>query len=140
MANLWKMNATQHQRFVCVVATPDNWTQEDVETHYKNYGEDGQFTEDLNSVEWVWGDAWEVTGMLIEDADEDLTHLETMNTEAIIEAMRVLKLTAQNVRDDYINANGPTQQELDDSYGQMLKNISSVQDELTRQLDQLEEE
>lgn len=140
MARLWEMDAYQRQRLFCYVAAPDNWTQEDVETHYKDNGANGQFSEDIDNFDWEWGDAIERADLIEEDADEDLTHLETMNKESILEAMRILKLTAQNVRDDYINANGPTQQELDDSYGQMLKNISSVQDELTRQFDQLENE
>ena len=140
MANVWEMDGYLHQRKFCYVAAPDNWTKKDVETHYKNNGANGQFSEDMDNCEWEWGDAIERVDLYDEDADEDLTHLETMNKESILEAMRILKLTAQNVRNDCINANGPTEQELDDSYGQMLKNILSVQDELTRQLDQLKEE
>ena len=140
MAKLWEMEGYLHQRKFCYVAAPDNWTQKDVETHYKNNGAMGQFSEDMDNAEWEWGDAIERVDLIEEDADEDLTHLETMDTQSILEAMRILKLTAQNVRDDYINANGPTQQELSDSYGQMLKNIASVEGELQRQIDQLEDE
>ena len=63
-----------------------------------------------------------------------------MNIREIEAAMKVLDQTAENVRDDYINTNGPTQKELDDTYGQMLKDIASVRDELQRQIDQLEDE
>lgn len=64
----------------------------------------------------------------------------TMNVSKIKTAIRVLQQMEENVRDDYINTNGPTQVELDESYGQMLKDIASVTEELQRQLDQLEGE